>query len=252
MIENLLKDKIVLITGASSGIGKQTAIFFSQQGAQVIITGRNQERLADTLSQLQGDNHFALCASLDSPDDVEQLIKSVITQMGPLDGVVHCAGVQKTLPLKVLKENHFDEVFNANVKSAQFLAKSISRKGCFNPRGLSLIFLSSVAAVCGEPAISTYAASKAALQGLSKSLALELARLKIRVNCIAPGVVKTEMAEGLFEKLTPEQYAVVDEKHPLGLGTPEDVAHAAAFLISDMSRWITGTTLYVDGGYSAH
>jgi NAD(P)-dependent dehydrogenase (short-subunit alcohol dehydrogenase family) len=160
--------------------------------------------------------------------------------------------VQRTLPLKVLKEDNFDEIFNANVKSAQFLAKSISKKGRFNPEGLSLIFLSSVAAICGEPAISTYSASKAALQGLSKSLALELARLNIRVNCIAPGVVKTEMAEGLFEKLTPEQYAFIDEKHPLGLGIPEDVAHAAAFLLSDMSRWITGTTLYVDGGYSAH
>lgn len=252
MIENLLKDKVVLITGASSGIGKQTAIFFSQQGAKVIVTGRNQERLADTLSQLQGGNHFALCANLDSPDDIEQLIKSAVSEMGPLDGVVHCAGVQKTLPLKVLKENHFDEVFNANVKSAQFLAKSISRKGRFNPQGLSLIFLSSVAAVCGEPAISTYAASKAALQGLSKSLALELARLKVRVNCIAPGHVQTEMAKEFSQQLTSEQYMAIADKHPLGLGVPEDVAYAAAFLVSDMSRWVTGTTLYVDGGYSAH
>lgn len=252
MIENLLKDKVVLITGASSGIGKQTAIFFSQQGAKVIVTGRNQVRLADTVSQLQGDKHFSLCSNLDSADDVEQLIKTAVAQMGPIDGVVHCAGVQKTLPLKVLKENHFDDIFNANVKSAQFLAKSISRKGHFNPQGSSLIFLSSVAAICGEPAISTYAASKAALQGLSKSLALELARLKMRVNCIAPGHVQTEMAKEFSQQLTSEQYMAMAYKHPLGLGTPEDIAHAAAFLISDMSRWVTGTTLYVDGGYSAH
>lgn len=252
MIENLLKDKVVLITGASSGIGKQTAIFFSQQGAKVIITGRNQDRLTETFNNLQGDNHFSLCANLDSPDDIEQLIKSAVSEMGLLDGVVHCAGVQKTLPIKVLKENHFDEIFNANVKSAQFLAKSISRKGRFNPQGLSLIFLSSVAAVCGEPAISTYAASKAALQGLSKSLALELARLKVRVNCIAPGHVQTEMAKEFSQQLTSEQYMAIADKHPLGLGTPKDVAYAAAFLISDMSRWVTGTTLYVDGGYSAH
>ena len=252
MIENFLKDKIVLITGASSGIGKQTAIFFSQQGAQIIITGRNKERLADTLNQLQGENHLAISANLDSPDEIEQLIQSAVSQIGPLDGVVHCAGVQKTLPSKVLKEAHFDEIFNANVKSAQFLAKSISRKGRFNPQGSSLIFLSSVAAICGEPAISTYAASKAALQGLSKSLALELARLKVRVNCIAPGHVQTEMAKEFSQQLTSEQYMAIANKHPLGLGTPEDVAYSAAFLISDMSRWITGTTLYVDGGYSAH
>ena len=252
MIANLLKDKVVLITGASSGIGKQTAIFFSQQGAKVIVTGRNQERLTETFNDLQGDKHFSLCANLDSPDDIEKLIKSVVSEMGPLDGVVHCAGVQKTLPVKVLKESHFDEVFNANVKSAQFIAKSISKKGRFNPQGLSLIFLSSVAAVCGEPAISTYAASKAALQGLSKSLALELARLKVRVNCIAPGHVQTEMAKEFSQQLTSEQYMAIADKHPLGLGTPEDVAYASAFLTSDMSRWVTGTTLYVDGGYSAH
>lgn len=252
MIENLLKNKVVLITGASSGIGKQTAIFFSQQGAKVIVTGRNQERLTETFNGLQGDEHFSLCANLDSPDDIEQLIKSAVKEMGPLDGVVHCAGVQKTLPVKVLKEIHFDEIFNANVKSAQFIAKSISRKGRFNPEGLSLVFLSSVAAVCGEPAISTYAASKAALQGLSKSLALELARLKVRVNCIAPGHVQTEMAKEFSQQLTSEQYTAIAEKHPLGLGAPEDVAYAAAFLTSDMSRWVTGTILYVDGGYSAH
>ncbi len=252
MLENLLKHKVVLVTGASSGIGKQTAIFFSQQGAQVIISGRNEERLTDTLKQLEGHNNLAITANLDSPDEIEELIKAAVNKYGPLDGVVHCAGIQKTLPLKVLKEMHFDEVFNANVKSAQFLAKSFNKKGRFNPNSSSLIFLSSVAAISGEPAISTYAASKAALQGLCKSIALELAGLKIRVNCIAPGVVKSEMSQGLFEKLTEEQCAIINNKHPLGLGTTEDVANAAAFLVSDMARWITGTTLYVDGGYSAH
>lgn len=252
MIEGLLKNKVVLVTGASSGIGKQTAIFFSQQGAQVIITGRNEKRLLDTFDKLDGQRHLSIVANLESPIEIDDLIKSVVSEVGSLDGIVHCAGVQKTLPLKVLKEAHFDDIFNSNVKSAQFLAKSFNKKGRFNPQGSSLIFLSSVAAICGEPAISTYAASKAALQGLSKSLALELARLKIRVNCIAPGVVQTEMAEGLFEKLTPEQYALINDKHPLGLGSPGDIANAAAFLISDMSKWVTGTTLYVDGGYSAH
>ena len=154
--------------------------------------------------------------------------------------------------MKVLKEVSFDEVFNANVKSAQFLAKSVNRKGRFNSSGSSFVFLSSVAAVCGEPANSVYAASKDALQGLSRSLALELARLNVRVNCIAPGLIKTEMVKKFGELLTNEQNMTIANKHPLGLGTPDDVAYAAAFLISDMSRWVTGTTLYVDGGYSAH
>jgi NAD(P)-dependent dehydrogenase (short-subunit alcohol dehydrogenase family) len=112
--------------------------------------------------------------------------------------------------------------------------------------------MSSVAATCGEPAISTYSASKAALQGLSRSLSVELARNNIRVNCIAPGHVTTEMSLEFSRQLTSEQYDIIVSKHPLGLGKPEDIASAAAFLVSDLSRWITGTTLYVDGGYSAH
>jgi NAD(P)-dependent dehydrogenase (short-subunit alcohol dehydrogenase family) len=252
VVENLLRDKVVLITGASSGIGKQTAIFFSQQGARVVITGRNENRLADTYSQLTGTGHFFLQANLDTQDSIELLVKQAVNSAGSLDGIVHCAGIQKTLPLKVLKESHFDEIFNANVKSAQFLAKSFNKKGRFNPNGSSIIFLSSVAAICGEPAISTYAASKAALQGLSRSLATELARLNIRVNCIAPGCIKTEMFNELSRQLTDEQNFEIVNKHPLGLGCPGDVASSAAFLISDLAKWITGTTLFVDGGYSTH
>lgn len=252
MVKNLLKDKVVLVTGASSGLGKQTAIFFSQQGAQVVITGRNEDRLTDTLKNLEGDGHLSIAANLISPIEIDDLIKNIVNKVGPLDGVVHCAGIMQTMPLKVLKEVSFDEVFNANVKSAQFLAKSVNRKGRFNSSGSSFVFLSSVAAVCGEPANSVYAASKAALQGLSRSLALELARLNVRVNCIAPGLIKTEMVKKFGELLTNEQNMTIANKHPLGLGTPDDVAYAAAFLISDMSRWVTGTTLYVDGGYSAH
>lgn len=252
MINNLLQAKTILITGASSGIGKQAAIFFSKQGAKVAITGRNQERLNETLSLLTGNGHIAITANLGSQNTIELLVKQVTEELGPLDSILHCAGIQKTLPLKVLKEAHFDDVFNANVKSAQFLAKSFIKKSRFNPNGASLIFLSSVAAICGEPAISTYAASKAALQGLSKSLALELARLNIRVNCIAPGCVKTEMFDELSKQLTDEQYSAIVNKHPLGLGDTDDIAGTAAFLISDLAKWITGTTLYVDGGYSAH
>ncbi|MEY8198968.1 MAG: SDR family oxidoreductase, partial [Colwellia sp.] len=120
-----------------------------------------------------------------------------------------------------------------------------------NKSGTSLVFITSVAAVCGEPAISTYSASKAALIGLSRSLASELSRNNIRVNCIAPGHVETEMAMEFSKQLTEEQLKSIEDKHPLGLGRPEDVAHAAAFLVSDLSRWVTGTTLFVDGGYSA-
>lgn len=252
MINNMLEGKKILITGASSGIGKAIAIFFSQQGAKLVLTGRNEQRLEDTCKELAGEGHISIRADLIDIKQLEDMMADAYKIYGALDCVIHCAGIQKTLPLQALKEHHFDNVFSANVKSAQFIAKFLRKKGRYNAAGTSLVFMSSVAAVCGEPAISTYSASKAALQGLSKSLSIELARNSIRVNCIAPGHVSTEMALEFSHQLTTEQYNKIIEKHPLGLGKPEDVAHAAAFLASDLSRWVTGTTLFVDGGYSAN
>ncbi|MGL0822737.1 SDR family NAD(P)-dependent oxidoreductase [Vibrio vulnificus] len=251
MSNNILKNKTVLVTGASSGIGRVISQVFSVQGARVIIVGRDSERLTQTLDILSGDGHHAIICNLTNPEDIERLFDEACSLAGEIDAVVHCAGIQKTLPLQAIKEIDFDEVFSTNVKSAQFIAKSYRKKSRYNKSGSSLIFLSSVAAACGEPAISTYSASKAALLGLSRSLASELARNKIRVNCISPGVVLTEMAEKLFSQLTTEQYELILNKHMIGFGQPEDVANAALYLASDLSRWVTGSTLYVDGGYSA-
>ena len=251
MVNNMLKDKTILITGASSGIGREIAKFFSTQGANLVISGRNQVRLNQTLDLLTGDGHYAIIADLCTENDIKNFMDQVVSVAGPLDGLVHCAGVMKTLPLQALKEKDFDECFNINVKSAQFLVKNFRRRGKFNAISSSVIFLSSVAATCGEPANTTYAASKAALEGMSKSLAMELAKLNIRVNCLAPGLVETEMMMDFSKQLTDSQLAKIVNKHPLGLGKPEDVAYAASFLSSDLSRWITGTTLFVDGGYSA-
>lgn len=251
MITSLLRDKTILVTGASSGIGRAVAQYFSHQGARLVITGRNQERLNETFSSLSGNNHVSFIADMCSEIAIQTFMEQAFEAVGALDGIVHCAGIQKTLPLQALKETHFDEIFTVNVKSAQFLAKNLRKKRRYNSSGASLILMSSVAASCGEPAISTYAASKAALQGLAKSLAIELARNNIRINCIAPGHVQTEMSLEFSKQLTEEQLAKIVNKHPLGFGKPEDIAHAAAFLSSDLSRWITGTTLFVDGGYSA-
>jgi NAD(P)-dependent dehydrogenase (short-subunit alcohol dehydrogenase family) len=251
MLNNMLVGKTILVTGASSGIGRAVAFFFSTQGARVIISGRATSRLNETLSILSGEGHFYVTGDLSKPDELKVLMDDVFDRAGTIDSIVHCAGIQKTLPLQALKEGDFDDIFSTNVKSAQFIAKYLRRKGRYNNNGTSLIFITSVAAFCGEPAISTYSASKAALIGLSKSLAAELSRNNIRVNCIAPGQVETEMALKFSKQLTIEQQDSIKSKHLLGLGKPEDIAHAAAFLASDLSRWITGTTLFVDGGYSA-
>ncbi|MEL3923023.1 SDR family oxidoreductase [Aeromonas enteropelogenes] len=251
MASNILQNKTVLITGASSGIGRVIAQVFSIQGARIVAVGRDKIRLEQTISLLSGKDHIALQCDVAHPLQIESLFDEACSVVGEIDSVVHSAGIQKTLPLQAIKENDFDEVFNTNVKSAQFIAKSYRKKSRYNKSGSSLIFISSVAAVCGEPAISTYSASKAALLGLGRSLASELARLNIRVNCIAPGHVETEMAIEFAKSLTSEQRLRIDDKHPLGLGKPEDVANAALYLASDLARWVTGTTLYVDGGYSA-
>ncbi|WP_412501513.1 SDR family NAD(P)-dependent oxidoreductase [Shewanella chilikensis] len=251
MSNSLLKNKKVLVTGASSGIGRVISQIFSVQGARVVAIGRDSARLAQTLDSLSGEGHYALTCDLSNPSDIEKLFDDAFRFVGEIDCVVHCAGIQKTLPLQAVKETDFDEVFGSNVKSAQFIAKSYRKKSRYNKSGSSLIYLGSVAAVCGEPAISTYSASKAALIGLSRSLASELARSNIRVNCILPGVVLTEMAEKLFSQLTNQQYELIKNKHMIGFGQPEDVANAALYLASDLARWVTGTTLYVDGGYSA-
>lgn len=251
MVNNLLLNKIILVTGASSGIGREVSKYFSSQGAKLVISGRNKERLTQTLNLLSGDGHYAIPADLCSENEIKSFMDQVFEVAGPLDGLVHCAGIMKTLPLQALKEIDFDDCFNINVKSAQFLVKNFRRRGKFNPLNSSVVFLSSVAASCGEPANTTYAASKAALEGLSKSLAMELAKSNIRVNCLAPGLVETEMMMDFSKQLTDAQLNKVVNKHPLGLGKPEDVAYSAAFLSSDLSKWITGTTLFVDGGYSA-
>ncbi len=251
MPNNILKNKTVLVTGASSGIGRVVAQVFNEQGARIIVVGRDKARLALTLDSLHGTGNVAIECDVKKPMEVENLFNKACEFAGEIDSVVHCAGIQKTLPLQTIKEIDFDDVFNTNVKSAQFIAKSYRKKSRYNKRGSSLVFLTSVAAVCGEPAISTYSSSKAALIGLSKSLASELARNNIRVNCIAPGHVQTEMAIKFSKNLTEEQHIRIKEKHPLGLGKPEDVANAALYLASDLSQWVTGTTLYVDGGYSA-
>lgn len=161
MIANMLTNKTILVTGASSGIGKEIAIFFSQQGARVVLTGRNQERLNETLQNLSGRSHVVIAADLSTVDEIQTLMDNTYKAVGALDGVIHCAGIQKTLPLQALKNADFDDIFFANVKSAQFIAKFLRRKGHYNKTGASLLFMSSVAAICGEPAISTYSGSKA-------------------------------------------------------------------------------------------
>lgn len=246
-----LSGRSILVTGASSGIGRETAILLSQLNARVVLAARNRERLEQTLGTLQGDGHMVAPIDLSKVEEIPAWFDAVVARSGPLQGLVHCAGIATILPVRGITPAKLDELMRVNFASAFLLAKAFRRRGCSLPDS-SLVFLSSVAAFASLPGQSIYAASKAALMGLAKALALELAPEKIRVNCVAPAFVESEMLERVRETLTPEAFQAIEAAHPLGLGTVRDVAHAIAFLLAATGRWITGTTLVVDGGYSAH
>jgi NAD(P)-dependent dehydrogenase (short-subunit alcohol dehydrogenase family) len=159
--------------------------------------------------------------------------------------------MQFTSPLRITTGANLEELMRVNVTAAFALARAFRQKGVSSP-GSSLVFLSSVMGIVGQSGQTAYSASKGALISLTKSLALELSRENIRVNCVAPALVRTEMSNKMLQALTPDQVTQIEAMHPLGIGAPRDVANAIAFLLADTGRWITGTTLVVDGGYTAH
>jgi len=241
----------ILVTGASSGIGRETAILLSHLGAKVILVARNKERLKATLTLMAGTGHVIEAYDLAVYEGIPSWIQQLAGAHGRLDGIAHSAGLQATAPLKVMEPTQSEALWRVNVSASLWLAKGFRQRAVCNSGG-SLVFLASVAGLVGQPAIAAYSASKGAVIALTRSLAMELSREGIRVNCIAPGYVKTEMGTEFAGGLTPEHLAAIGKEHPLGFGEPVDVAYAVSYLLSQASRWVTGTTLVVDGGYTAH
>ena len=247
-----LKNKNIIVTGASSGIGWQCAITFSQLGANVILIARNKERLKETYNKLEKGNHLIISQDITEYDKLEEVINTAVEKVGKIVGFVHSAGKEMTLPLRSMQPSYYEEIFSVNVIAGFELAKIISKKKYINKERASFVFISSIFGIISQPAIAAYSSSKGALISGVKSIALELASKKIRVNCISPGQIEsTGMTETIFNKLSKEEKTKRTEMYPLGLGKPEDIANACVFLLSDASRWITGTNLIVDGGYSA-
>jgi NAD(P)-dependent dehydrogenase (short-subunit alcohol dehydrogenase family) len=245
-----LTGRTILVTGASSGIGRETALLLSQLNARLILVARNRDRLERTQAELEGAGHRVEPFDVTALDAVPGWIKDLASRSGPLHGVVHSAGVYGVFPLRILTASKLEEILRVNLSAALMLAKGFRQKGCHADGG-SLVLLSSVAGLVGHAGLSAYAASKSALFGATKSLAMELAREGIRVNCVAPGLVATEMSAQV-EAQTPGEITAVESAHPLGVGRPRDVANGIAFLLSDAARWITGATITIDGGYTAH
>lgn len=240
----------VLVTGASSGLGRAIAMLLSQLGAELVLVARNPERLEQTRASLTGAGHTVAPRDLaDDPDGIPKWIKSLAAETGPLHGLVHSAGVVALLPLRVLSTARLQGIMAVNFTAGLMLIKGLRQRGVVAAPA-SAVLLGSITGLIGQPGLAAYSASKGALFAMTRSLALELAPEGIRVNALAPGIVRTEMAQQSQDELPAESFANLESGHPLGLGEPEDVAHAAAFLLSDASKWITGTSLVVDGGYT--
>jgi NAD(P)-dependent dehydrogenase (short-subunit alcohol dehydrogenase family) len=246
-----LSGKTILVTGASSGIGRETAIVLSLLGARVVVAGRNEERLLSTLKLLAVGGHTHQVFDVAALDELPNWIQDVSRSVGAFHGLVHCAGCELIGPLRFLTVEDSERVMRTNFLSAVHLCKAFRVKSV-HEKPASIVLISSVAGLVGEPAAAVYGASKAAIVGLVRALAVELAPEKIRVNCVAPGLVKTEMRDRMLAVYSPEQMQAIEQSHPLGVGTARDVANAIAYLVSSASRWVTGTALVVDGGYTAH
>lgn len=234
-----LSGKRVLITGASSGIGRSCAIECSKAGATVIFTGRNEERLNEVENQLSGEGHIKLAADLNDKDQMANLVN----QVGKVDGVVHCAGVSGVNPMHLLGKGMLVSVFETNYFSPIMLTQQLLIKKMIANKG-SIVFMSSIAAKTGKVGLGPYSGSKSALIGSMHPLALELARHGIRVNALCPGIVDTP----LFDSVGSSLDEVFAKNYPLGLGVPEDVAFAVIYFLSDASLKVTGTSFSLDGG----
>ena len=247
-----LDHKNIIVTGASSGIGRQCAITFSQLGANVILIARNEERLKVTFDKLEEGNHLIISQDITKYNKLVEIVNTAVEKIGKISGFVHLAGIEMTLPLRSTSPSDYEKMFAVNVISGFELTKIISKMKYINKEGASLIFISSIMSVVGNSALVGYSASKGALISAVRSMAIELAAKNIRVNCISPGHIEgIGMTKRLFKNIINDSKKWIVNLYPLGLGKPEDVATACAFLLSDASRWITGTNLIVDGGYSA-
>jgi NAD(P)-dependent dehydrogenase (short-subunit alcohol dehydrogenase family) len=242
-----LSGKKILVTGASSGIGRSIAIECSKMGANVVLTARSLERLKET--QLMMDNHSqhsVIAADLMEQTSIDFLVESITEQ---LDGIVQCAGFTNPKPFMFISQKNMCDVMRVNFEAPAILTQRLLKKKKVN-KGASIVFISSISGVyVSSVSGALYSASKGAINGIVKAMAIELASKSLRVNCVNPGMIDT----GIFKNgvITKEQLQEDMEKYPMKrYGNPEEVALAVVYLLSDATKWMTGTNILIDGGYT--
>ena len=240
-----LEGKTILVTGASSGIGRAIAIECSKMGAVVILSARNKERLNEVVSQMNGCNHSIITADLTKENDILSLVENVPV----LDGLVNCAGLVKTLPAQFINADSLSEIMTVNFSAPTLLSIQLIRKKKLI-KNSSIVFISSISGIiCAFFGNSLYSASKGAINGMMKNMALELAAKGIRVNSVNPGMVDTNILRSGV--ITEEQLNEYMKTYPLKrFGKPEEIAYATIYLLSDASLWVTGSNLIIDGGFT--
>lgn len=240
-----LKGKTILVTGASSGIGKSTAIECSRLGAKVVVTGRNEERLYQTLAELEGDGHLAIVADLSSEDGVNVLVD----QCPQIDGLVNNAGSTIMVPTQFISRDKLMQVLEVNTVAPIMLTQQLLKKKKLG-KGASVVITDSISGVkIASPGNVLYSTSKSAINGFMKNAALDLASKNIRVNAVCPGMIDTHILEN--GSVTAEDVEADMKKYPLRrYGRPEEVAYAIIYFLSDASGFTTGANLVIDGGFT--
>ena len=245
----MLTDKTIIVTGASSGIGKAIAIHLSSVGAKVVLIGRNVERLAEARSQCIGET-MTISADLNDFDSYDGIVSEIHQKFGGIYGFVHSAGIEQTILLQQLKVSQLREIFDVNVFSAVQFISTITKKK-YRTENQSIVLISSIMGVVGNKGLTSYSGTKGALIAMIRSMALELATKNVRINAISPGhIADSGMTKTMEHNLSEEANDKIKSNHPLGLGTCNDVAYSVKFLLSEESRWMTGQNLILDGGYS--
>lgn len=241
-----LINKHILITGASSGIGRSTALIAAAKGARVTVVARRESELKSLMQELVLINKLSHSyIVLDLTDN--EAIDSKISKIDPIDGLVHSAGIVFPLPIKFIRKKHIEKVWGINSIAPILFTATLLTNKLINPNA-SIVFVSSISTVHPYVGGALYSSSKSAIESYSKNLALELSGSKIRSNVVSPALVKTEIFNQTIESSEASKISVYEKKYPFGFGEPEDVANAILFFLSDSSKWITGQNLVLDGG----